>query len=287
MDTFPLQPEIYYFSGTGNSFVVARDVAKRLSGTLVPIASLPRSGSITPEGDVVGIVFPVYYGVLPCIVKDFAERLTAIEGKYVFAVPTYGGGAGASVVDLRRILKERGGRLTSWFGVHMPQNAFYKSWERYDRLFEMWRTRLEPIARRVESRIPGGLPGCVVYNALLMPLVLLTTPLSVNFLRKLTDSPRGTPIHDLIKKADTGFAVTEVCTGCGICARVCPVGNIRMTDGKPQWLHGCENCIACYNYCPQKAITSKIAQKDYFYRHPDVKATEIMAQRGESSTTPW
>jgi len=53
--------EIYYFSGTGNSLVVARDIAEKMNGNLISIPSVMDKESITTDADVIGIVFPVYY----------------------------------------------------------------------------------------------------------------------------------------------------------------------------------------------------------------------------------
>jgi len=51
-----------------------------------------------------------------------------------------------------------------------------------------------------------------------------------------------------------------------------------MTDNRPVWLHRCENCLACYNRCPTKAIRGGIASKGYYYRHPNIGITETMKQ---------
>jgi flavodoxin len=120
---------VYYFSGTGNSLVLAKLVAQRLDGDLIPIVSVIDREKIEPAADVVGIVFPVYYADLPNIVRRFAEKLETTEGKYIFAISNYGGGAGDSLKTLDRILRSRGKALSAGFGVHMPQNAFHKPWE--------------------------------------------------------------------------------------------------------------------------------------------------------------
>ena len=53
---------------------------------------------------------------------------------------------------------------------------------------------------------------------------------------------------------DWALNVDENCTGCGICANVCPVGNIHMADRMPVWQHGCEQCFACLHWCPKEAL---------------------------------
>jgi MinD superfamily P-loop ATPase len=39
-----------------------------------------------------------------------------------------------------------------------------------------------------------------------------------------------------------------------MCQSVCPVNNVKICNGRPKWLHKCELCMACINYCPQKTI---------------------------------
>jgi flavodoxin len=53
--------EIYYFTGTGNSLAVARDIALKTDGKLIPIPSVMDKEIIKTDADVIGIVFPTYY----------------------------------------------------------------------------------------------------------------------------------------------------------------------------------------------------------------------------------
>jgi hypothetical protein len=42
-----MSTEIYYFSGTGNSLVVARDIARKTGGRLIPIATVTDYQKVT------------------------------------------------------------------------------------------------------------------------------------------------------------------------------------------------------------------------------------------------
>lgn len=44
------------------------------------------------------------------------------------------------------------------------------------------------------------------------------------------------------------------CVGCGLCERVCPLGNIALEGGKPAWRGTCTHCMACICRCPAEAI---------------------------------
>jgi ferredoxin len=53
---------------------------------------------------------------------------------------------------------------------------------------------------------------------------------------------------------DKRFWTSERCNGCGTCAKVCPVNNIHIAEGRPAWLHRCVQCFACLQWCPTQAI---------------------------------
>jgi ferredoxin len=50
------------------------------------------------------------------------------------------------------------------------------------------------------------------------------------------------------------FRVYPECTGCGICAQVCPTASITMQGKNPVWASSCEQCMRCVNTCPHQAI---------------------------------
>jgi ferredoxin len=270
---------IYYFSGTGNSYIVARDLAELLGGKLLPMATEVKKEAVEPKTDAVGIVFPVYYGDLPLIVRRFVQKVSCIHGAHIFAVSTYGGGRGESHLRVKKLLHERGLELAAGYSVHMPQNAFKKSWEKPQKLFEKWGRKRVSIASAVEERKQGLFVLDIFVHLLTFPIYMLLKPLYKGSFARLVNKTPDCPIEELIPLMDTTFYTNEHCNGCGICAKVCPVDNITMVGDKPEWHHHCENCIACYNFCPQQAIETDIAQYHYYYRHPDVSLSDIQKQK--------
>jgi MinD superfamily P-loop ATPase len=75
---------------------------------------------------------------------------------------------------------------------------------------------------------------------------------------------------------DRDYIVDGNCTGCGICKMVCPVKNIEIMNGKPNFKHNCEQCVACIQYCPQRAINYKnLTQKRRRYTNPKINYKEL------------
>jgi Fe-S-cluster-containing hydrogenase component 2 len=59
--------------------------------------------------------------------------------------------------------------------------------------------------------------------------------------------------------------------------RVCPVGNIRLVDGRPKWQHRCEQCLACLQWCPEQALQfGKHTARRERYHHPQISVKDLM-----------
>ena len=273
---------IYYFSGTGNTLFVARDIAEGLGAPLIPIASLVDDTVVNVDSEVTGIVYPVYYGELPVIVREFAEKLVNLDGKYVFAVCTFGGSAGDSLRILRKIIRSRGGELSATYGIHMPQNAFYKFWEKHEPLYRNWRQKkLNTVIGNTNAGKTGNFFKNILFDIIFKGIQAYVKPKYKQSFIKLSGASSDLRVEELIRLNDTSFSITDRCNGCGVCAKVCPVNNIIMVGDKPTWQHRCENCIACYNFCPEKAIRNGIASEGYYYRHPDIKVKDMIIRDDE------
>jgi ferredoxin/flavodoxin len=274
-----MNPEIYYFSSTGNSYLIARDLAAKTNGKLIPVASLLDQKTVSPAADVIGIVFPVYFTRTPVIIEEFAGKLQNIGNKYIFAVCNYGGGTGDSLKILDEKLRLHGGRLSAKYGIHMTQNAFKKFWEKPLVLNRNMAKKVDAIVRNISQRINGMFFSNFVMYLLLSPFRGLFTSLTKKSLAKMSGLSPEDALDRLIRHSDKTYRVNETCDGCGICERICPVKNIKMVDNRPVWQNHCEACIGCYNWCPNRAISGGVAQKGYFYRNPDVKMADLIIRK--------
>ncbi|MGA1790521.1 MAG: EFR1 family ferrodoxin [bacterium] len=257
---------LYYFTGTGNSLKIARDLAEVLNHTdLCPMAGLIAEEHISVSSDRVGIICPVYMWGLPLIVQDFIEKLNLNKSQYVFAVLTYGGFPAGTLKQIDKLLHSKGLKLSAGFGVRMPGNyipmygAF--SEKKQAELFSKEKEKIEQIAEMIEENKSVNIKGCF------FPADWIFSGL----------------IHKLGSQKmlglDKDFWVNEKCNGCGICAKVCPVNNIKMNEEKPIWQHHCQQCLACLHWCPQEAIEfGKHTPGRKRYRHPEVYMEDMIMQ---------
>jgi ferredoxin len=76
-----------------------------------------------------------------------------------------------------------------------------------------------------------------------------------------------------------GYLVSEACTRCGTCAKICPAGNISVGESVC-FGDKCEWCLGCVHLCPQNAIHLKNERSAARWRNPDVTLAELIAANG-------
>jgi len=260
-----METTLYCFSGTGNSLVVARDIAAGLGQTeIIPLARALREG-VKNRSERIGIVFPVYIWGLPLVVADFLKKLKPSDATYFFAVCTYGGFPAGTLVQARKLLAANGVKLSAGFGVKMPGNyaPLYGAIpeEKQAQLFAAEKDKVQKIIRAVKERKAASPEkSSFVINYIFTDIVYKF-------------SAPHMPVMD------SKFMADDKCNSCGVCARVCPAKNIELKDGKPVWLHRCFQCMACLQWCPVEAIQyGEATAKRKRYRHPGVKLDDFLIE---------
>lgn len=256
-----MKTTLFYFSGTGNSLKVARDLAVELGNAdIVPVVNALKQG-IDLSAERIGIVFPVYMFGPPLVISGFIEKLSAAKDKYFFAIATYGGKAANTLEICSSLFQKRGLELSAGFLVKMPGNytPLYGAIapDKQNKLFQKEKRRVKEIA---------GIVGRAEKHGPEKDLLLLRWLFSAIY---RAGSSR-------IPAMDQGFSSDDKCDSCGICKRVCPVGNIEMIDGRPKWLHHCQQCMACLQWCPQEAVQyGRLTLNRKRYHHPEIKPQDL------------
>jgi ferredoxin/flavodoxin len=286
---------IYYFSGTGNSLIVAKDIAEKINAKLIPIPSLMSKKRVIIKENKIGIVFPVYHSGLPNIIKKFVDKINDLNGKYIFGISTYGGSPGVAFKYLNKIIETKNGKLSSGFGVRMPYNYIipsfsfknfsfsiklgYMNQEKQRGMFLDWSKKIDSICEQIiNNKIVKFKNDSTILITLVDKLKLRDTLGKPVWLKMSgCKDNNNLTFWESIKLMDHGFKVDEKCNGCRICEKICPVNNIRFVDRKPIWLHNCEQCFACLQWCPHEAIQFGRNTKDCKrYHHPDVNINDMI-----------
>ena len=274
--------ELYYYSGTGNSLYIAKELQKSLPDvSLVPIISCLNSKIVETKADTVGFVFPQYASTFPKMVGKFLETLKFQTPKYIFAIITRGAGESFADIDLDKILMKSGNKLNAFFIITMPggNSAILKNCserlapERIGRLSIEVMNKLKTIQKIIFDNSDyrkKDTEATIIPPFWMRPLL----PMLLTFAKKIENK--------------FSFYSDEKCNGCGVCSNVCLANRIEIINGKPIWLKGrtCYACWACLCYCPKESIQIKskwyvksFTEKNRRYHHPDISAIEIAKQK--------
>lgn len=285
---------IIYFSGTGNSAMVARQLRQQLFGT----DTADDAGADTPEtadaarlyelsadrllyphrqmltarpGEPVVWVFPIYAWAPPYMVLRFIRKVKFLHGEDArhFMVCTCGDDIGRADDRWREAIGRRQWTPLGAFSVQMPNT--YVAMKGFD-------TDPADVAAAKLAAMPARVDA-------------IAAAIRRNFSR--SDVVRGSwawlktnvayPWFRAFKMNPARFTADAArCTRCGLCARSCPMMNITLATPSsapavenrrpiPQWGPACTLCLRCYHTCPVHAIDWGVATaaKGQYLAPPD------------------
>ena len=229
---------VLYFSGTGNSRYVAKQISKISGDELVSINQRLKEKDYSALSSEKPFVFvgPVYAGRLPRVMDDYIRRVTFTGSKRVYFVVTCAQTPWQTAEYVQRLCEEKSFALLGFSSVVMPQGYLAgggtQPKEVNDKILKEAEPKIISIAETIREKqmLPKEQPGKAMMSHVLNPIM-----------------------YSMMIRAK-GFRVTGKCTGCGRCEALCPLNNVRLVNGKPVWGNQCTHCMACIAGCPSEAI---------------------------------
>lgn len=229
---------VLFFSGTGNSLYIARELAGK-DGEMLSIPQLVKNNRYDIEADEIGLVYPVYGHMPPHMVWEFIKK-AKLKANYKFAVLTYGNRK-CSAVEIWDDISRRAGTAFDYIATIVMVDNWLPNFDMNEQM------KVDKHIPEHLARISKDLSEQRHWHE---PVSELEREQHQGFLERSGIDPK----KGFILKSEKCFMVTDACIGCGICTYVCPRGNYDLTSEGVKMEGDCEFCFACIQNCPQRAV---------------------------------
>lgn len=232
-----------YFSGTGNSKYIAELFAKNMDVACHSVEEAADFDALISAEDTIGFCYPIYGSRVPRIMREFVlTHIAALRGKklVIFCTQmTFSGDGARCFTDLFPK-----GWVKVIYAEHflMPNNVC--------NFFLLPRTNAEKIAECL--RRAGPKMDAVCQNI----KTGVVKRRGFNPVSRALGLVQGASMPEIERKARDDVRVNASCNGCGLCATLCPMHNLKLEGGKAIGARNCIMCYRCVNRCGQKAITT-------------------------------
>lgn len=243
---------IFYFSGTGNSLWLAKQVKARLGGE---IRYIPEWNGDISAYDKLIIVCPVYSFGLPLPVFDFMEQVSTSAPLWI--VMNYGGAAGSAAKFAYNHAKSCGLNIKRVYTMKMPEN--------FTAVFST--PLIKPYNNGLLKKAPKAI-GKIIDS--IEKGEEKSLPADKSNKHKLYNENKSN-----WGKMGERYSASDACTLCEKCVENCPAGNITISDGKITFGNKCVVCQACYHRCPVQAVRYLGKPNKMPYFNPDVPESEM------------
>ncbi len=251
--------DLYFFSGTGNTLLVAREMKKYFeeNGFTVNLLRIEKSRNAEINTlHTIGIAVPIAAQTTFPFCWSFINNLPETEDKTeVFLVTTRAMCSGGIIGPAKKILKKKGYVTIGAKEIRMPSNFTPK------KMIKLDNNEKKTSAGLIEAR---RFAHDLHYN--------ITHWLETNPLSGIVKRISLQKSFSWMRKHHTMFVNEGKCIRCGLCFKLCPVDNIEMID-YPEFKDACQFCMRCYDFCPTDAIEMKNMQ---IRKYTAVQAEELL-----------
>ena len=237
-----------------------------------------KEGTYDFTDEKIGIVFPLHAWGVPSYVADFLRKVT-FNCDYLFAVTTYGIYSGAVAKHLTDIGNEAGFSFDYINRIKMVDN--------YVPTFDMKKEIEKEHKKEIEKHLAAIKSDIAASKKWILKESFLNKAL-FNYMARRGSKPfndKRLKVHVYGEGIDNYLEVKDSCTGCGVCASVCPVGNIEVDKDrcKISLSDRCFMCFACVHHCPSNAIHIKGEVNGNRFRNSHIKLSEIVKANNQVS----
>jgi len=237
---------ILYFTGTGNSLYIARQLAHE-NTELLSIPQMMKAEKYDIEADEIGIVYPIYGHMPPNMVRRFIG-LANLKADYKFAVLTYGNRQ-CNAAEIWDEVSKKAGKPFDYIATILMVDNWLPNFDMNEQ-------------RKIDKHIPENLSKIKAEinerKQWVEPATEEDRMMHNGFLAFMgIDHEVG-----FLKRSEKYFVITDACVQCGICVDMCPCGNYILDGDSVKTSGDCEFCFACIQNCPQKAIRFAKAEDD-------------------------
>lgn len=250
---------IFYYSGTGNSLYDAISIGKSLKNVkLISMRHVENNKMKLSSCKTIGFVFPVHHWGMPETVRNYIKKLKLGKASYVYAVVTYNRWEINCIAELAKLLQEKGCQL-HYASLHKNVNSNITSI--FPNTYNISQNvkaenELEQIIGDIIQQKQNKIPAQKIAKELQRRLIY--------------------GCMSRLRIPDHSFVINSRCDSCGICQEICGLRNISLKEAKLVFLHKCDQCLGCIQYCPQQAIDyRRITEDRKRYHHPFVSSARI------------
>lgn len=247
-----------YFSGTGNTQHCVEEFVKQFNYADIAISiEDPGVCHAIDRDDMLVFGYPVYFSNAPKIVQDFInDNHARFQGKKIFIIATIGLFSGDGTGCTARLFKKYGATVVGGLHLKMPdcigdEKLLKKSDEEKVEIINEANRKIAEAVKQIKAEKPpqdgisffchlAGLFGQRLW-----------------FYRQTVTYKKKPHVNG------------EKCIGCGRCAELCPMKNIKIEKNRAVSHHRCTMCYRCFSHCPTQALTilGKKVYEQYLFQH--------------------
>lgn len=246
--------DLYYFTGTGNTLLVARAMEKVFheKGLKCTVNDLSKiDGAEVPVTNrTLGILYPVHAYGIPNIVSRFLKDIPQSGDAGFFVLANCHSRPGTTKRKVYGALLRKGFNPLGMEHTLTPTNCIILQETEDEETAEQMRGEAVAKAAEFAGELAAGKAGLDMGEISLQQGLIRTA------------------FGFFLPRSAKKYRVDANCNSCGECAEMCPVGNITMKGERPVWGNECEICLRCVNYCPQGAIQLMNSSGKRRYKEP-------------------